>query len=58
MNEEKCIIAELKRWLAKHGDSWMYGNQVLNKLALIEAEAVLGADLDVPEDKTEEEEVE
>lgn len=46
MNEERYVLAELKRWLAKKADSWMYGQQVLTKIAQLEADMVLGEDFE------------
>lgn len=41
MNEEKYILAELKRWLAKTKD-YLGTGDVLRKIAEIEADAILG----------------
>ena len=54
MNEERYILAELKRWLAANGQVWMNGQDVLVQIAKIEADAVLGEELaDDPREEQE-----
>lgn len=45
MNEERWILATLKRWLATKGD-YMSSREVLVMIAKIEADAVLGEPTD------------
>ena len=42
MNEERYILAELKRWLATNEQKWMNVQDVLVQIAKFEANAVLG----------------
>lgn len=48
MNEEKYILAELKRWLVNTKEYFGSGD-VLRKIAEIEADAVLGEEYDAAE---------
>lgn len=49
MNEERYILAELKRWLVNTKE-YMSAKEVLCQIAKIEADAVLGeeADMELP----------
>lgn len=54
MNEERYILAELKRWLVKQ-EKYMNGKDVLCRIAEIEADAVLGEEIELePEPEDEE----
>lgn len=48
MNEERYILAELKRWLVNTKEYFGSGD-VLRKIAEIEADAVLGEEYDAAE---------
>ena len=53
MNEEKYILAELKRWLVNK-DNYFGRDDVLRKIAEIEADAILGAPVEVEEEEEDE----
>lgn len=56
MNEEKYILAELKRWLVNQNE-YKSPREVICQIAKIEADAVLGEEI-VPEEPEMYEEVE
>ena len=58
MNEERYILAMLKRKLlteqSKRGSELWYANEILAMIAEIEADAILGAPVEVEEEEEDE----
>lgn len=54
MNDERYILAELKRWLAGHSKDFVYAYEILIALAKVEADTVLGE----PDEPVQEKEAE